>query len=92
MRLKRRLNNYAPLFSPERDTLYADYESYLRNELKTWGETILFAGQLPDQDIFNEEAIKSLWARHQSGLEEWTIGKLAPIMTYKMMLQKFYAV
>ena len=28
--------------------------------------------------------------RHQSGLEIHTIGKIAPIMTYEMMLRRFY--
>jgi hypothetical protein len=28
--------------------------------------------------------------RHLSGLEEWTIGKIAPMMTYEMMLRRFY--
>jgi hypothetical protein len=28
--------------------------------------------------------------RHLSGLEEWTIGKVATLITYEMMLRKFY--
>jgi hypothetical protein len=32
----------------------------------------------------------SLWNRHQSGLEVNMIGKIAPIMTFEMLLRKFY--
>ena len=31
-----------------------------------------------------------LMKRHLSGLEEWTIGKIAPVMTYEMMSRRFY--
>lgn len=71
------------------DTLYADYENYLRNDLKSWGESILFHPSVKEHGIFNPAFIQSIWERHQSGLEEWTIGKIAPIMTYEMMLRRF---
>jgi len=87
---KRFVNQYIPSVFPQYDTLYADYENYLRGELKDWGEALLFDPQTLDRGIFNPDFIKSVWARHQSGLEEWTIGKIAPIMTYEMMLRRFY--
>ncbi|HVN53101.1 MAG TPA: asparagine synthase-related protein [Anaerolineaceae bacterium] len=72
------------------DTLYADYENYLRTDLRAWGEKILFDPRLLKRGIFNPEFVKSIWARHQSRMEEWTVGKIAPIMTYEMMLQRYY--
>jgi asparagine synthase (glutamine-hydrolysing) len=84
------INRYvAPVF-PEHATLYADYEHWLRNELREWGENILLGEQTLRRDIFSAEFLRSLWRRHQSGLEMHTIGKIAPIMTYEMMLRRYW--
>jgi len=77
------------LFS-RRATLYADYENYLRNELRSWAEGILFDNRTLERGIFNPEFLRSIWDRHLSGRELHTIGKIAPIMTYEMMLRRFY--
>lgn len=79
----------APVFS-EHSTLYADYENWLRNELRDWGENILLGERTLQRDIFSPEFLRSLWRRHQSGSEIHTIGKIAPIMTYEMMLRRFF--
>ena len=81
--------NLASIF-PNHSSLYADYEKWLRNELCEWGENILLGERTIQRGIFNAECLHSLWIRHQSGLEEHTIGKIAPIMTYEMMLRRFY--
>lgn len=78
-----------PIF-PERPTLYADYENWLRKELRAWGEEILLGKWTLQRDIFNPEFLSALWERHLSGQELWTIGKIAPIMSYEMMLRRFY--
>jgi asparagine synthase (glutamine-hydrolysing) len=89
-RFKQAINHYiAPVF-PQRATLYADYESYLRTDLRDWGESILFDKRTLERGIFNPQFLRSIWARHQSGKELQTIGKIAPIMTYEMMLRRFY--
>jgi asparagine synthase (glutamine-hydrolysing) len=89
-RLKGRFNRHVyPIFC-QYPTLYADYENYLRTDLKTWGETILFGKRTLDRGIFNPHFLRSIWARHQSGQELHTIGKIAPIMTYEMMLRRFF--
>lgn len=73
-----------------RPTLYADYENYLRGELREWAETILFDKRTLARGIFRPEALRSLMDRHLAGYEEWTIGKIAPIMAIEMMLRRFY--
>jgi asparagine synthase (glutamine-hydrolysing) len=84
------VNHYiAPTFE-DYATLYADYENWLRNELRDWGENILLGERTLQRDIFNPEFLGSLWRRHQSGLEVHTIGKIAPLMTLEMMLRRFY--
>jgi asparagine synthase (glutamine-hydrolysing) len=90
MRLKRRFNRHLWTVSPERNTLYADYENYLRGKLRDWAEDILFNRRTSERGIFDPVFLRSLMDRHLSGLEEWTIGKIAPIMTYEMMLRRFY--
>lgn len=90
VKLKRRFNRHLwPIF-PEHYTLYADYENYLRGELRDWAEDILFDRRTAERDIFNPAFLRTLMARHLSGLEEWTIGKIAPIITYEMMLRRLY--
>lgn len=69
--------------------LYVDYEKWLRRELRVWGERILFGGTLEALGYFNMSAVRSLWERHQLGLEVNSIGKLAPLMTYAMMCERF---
>ncbi len=71
-------------------TLYADYENYLRDELWDWANNTLFAPTTRERNLFDEAFLHSLMQRHKSGIEEWTIGKIAPVMTYEMMLRKFY--
>jgi asparagine synthase (glutamine-hydrolysing) len=89
-RLKQRTNRHiAPIFKDPL-SLYADYEYWLRNELRDWGEELLLGEQTINRDIFNPDFLSSLWSRLQAGLELNIIGKVASIMTYEMMLRKFY--
>ncbi len=84
-----KVNRYLWNVFPEHSTLYADYESYLRKELRPWAETILFDDPSFQDPFFDPAFVHTLMNRHLSGLEEWTIGKIAPIITYKMMLKRF---
>jgi asparagine synthase (glutamine-hydrolysing) len=85
---RRNINRYVyPIFN-EHDTLYADYENYLRGDLREWAEQILFDGRIEERGIFNITAVHSLMDRHLGGREMWTIGKIAPIITYEMMLRR----
>ena len=89
-KLQDRFNRHVyPIFR-QYFTLYADYENYLRTDLKEWGESILFDKRMLNRGIFDPHFLQSIWARHQSGEELHTIGKIAPIMTYEMMLRQFY--
>lgn len=88
-RIRHAINRHiAPIF-PIRPTLYADYENYLRTDLREWAEGILYDPIVEQQGIFRPEFLRTIMARHLSGRELWTIGKVAPIITYEMMLQRF---
>ncbi|MBI5302409.1 MAG: hypothetical protein HY868_09740 [Chloroflexi bacterium] len=76
----------SPMFG-DHATLYADYEQWLRTDLRTWAEDILFDERTRARGIFREEAVRSLWERHLSGNELWTIGKIAPLITIEMMFR-----
>jgi asparagine synthase (glutamine-hydrolysing) len=84
----RRINKILDRNRPQ-DTLYADYEEYLRDDLRAWAEGILFDPRTEGRGIFNPAFIRSIWARHQSRQEQWTVGKIAPIMTFELMLRQF---
>jgi asparagine synthase (glutamine-hydrolysing) len=87
IKAKRRFNSIVfPLF-PDWKTLYADYEEYLRKDLKNWAEGILFDQRTFERGIFEPAALKSLMARHCSGKELWTIGKIAPLISFEMSLR-----
>jgi asparagine synthase (glutamine-hydrolysing) len=90
VRARRRVNRYLGGGMGERPTLYADYEAYLRGELRPWAEGILFDRRTTERGIFDPGFLRTLMDRHLSGMEEWTIGKIAPIMTYEMMLRVMY--
>lgn len=90
IKTRNRLNRLAPKAFPAHPTLYADYEGYLRHELRNWAEGILFDRRTADHGLFDPEFIRTLMARHVTGQEQWTIGKIAPLMTYEMMLRRFY--
>jgi asparagine synthase (glutamine-hydrolysing) len=79
----------APIF-PDYPRLYADYEQYLRGDLRNWGEQILFSPAAQQRGWFKPAMVRALWERHQSGNELWTIGKLAPLITLEMVAQRYY--
>jgi asparagine synthase (glutamine-hydrolysing) len=89
-KLRSRFNRHLGSVLPERHTLYADYEGYLRGDLCDWAEGILFDRRTTDRGIFEPAMVRSLLDRHLSGSEEWTVGKIAPIITYELMLRRFY--
>ncbi len=70
-------------------TLYADYEVYLRGPLRVWAESILYDRRTTDRGLFDPAFVRSLMARHFAAREQWTIGKIAPLITYEMMLRRF---
>ena len=85
IRARRRLH-----LMPERPTLYADYENYLRGGLRDWAEGILYSSALAERGIFNVEYVRSLMARHLDGREQWTIGKIAPLITFEMLMREYF--
>ena len=70
-------------------TLHSDYENWLRTDLRDWAESILFDRRTLERGLFEPEFLRSIWRRHVSGRELYTIGKLAPIMSYELMLREF---
>jgi len=90
VKIKRRFNRHVWNVFPEYYTLYADYENYLRYELRDWAENILYDKQTAARDIFEPAFLHTLMNRHLSGMEEATIGKIAPLITYEKMLRRYY--
>ena len=85
VRARRRLGLF-----PVRPTLYADYESYLRHELRDWAEGILFDRRTEERGILNMPFVRSLMAQHVSGNTLWTIGKVAPLITFELVMRAWF--
>jgi asparagine synthase (glutamine-hydrolysing) len=79
-RLEGRLRRMGVAVRPDRPRLYADYENYLRGDLRVWAEGILFDRRTQDRGLFDQHAVRALWDRHLAGRELWTIGKIAPLI------------
>lgn len=90
VKVRRRAGRWLKLGAPAPATLYADYEAYLRGELRAWAEGLLYDPRVAERDLFDPGFVRTLMARHLSGLEQWTIGRIAPVMTYEMMLRQLY--
>lgn len=85
VRARRKIKLY-----PKRATLYADYENYLRRELRPWAESILFDPRTEGRGLFDPAFVRSLFERHLRGQEPWVIGKIAPLITLEMLLRRFF--
>jgi asparagine synthase (glutamine-hydrolysing) len=75
---------------PEHPKLYADYENYLRYELRDWAEGILFDPQTAQRGIFNMDFVRSLMNRHLAKHESWVLGKVAPLITFEMVMRDLF--
>ncbi len=74
----------------QRPIIHEDPEGWLRRDLYEWARALLFDERALDRGIFNPAFLRSIFDRHMSGHELHTIGKIAPIMTFEMMLRRFY--
>ncbi|NLE43834.1 MAG: hypothetical protein GX620_03850 [Chloroflexi bacterium] len=70
--------------------IHEDPEGWLRRDLGAWAEDLLFAPRTLERGFYNPVFLRSLFDRQMSGREVDTIGKIAPIMTYEMMLRRLY--
>jgi hypothetical protein len=89
-RLARKVNAHVLPIFPDHPTLYADYERYVRSDLRSWAHDLLVGERTCSRGLFNPTFLRSLWARLQSGDEPDIIGKAVPIMTYELMLRRLY--
>lgn len=90
VRLARKVNAHvAPVF-PDPHPLYADYERYVRTDLRAWARDLLIGARTCQRGLFHPPFLHALWARLEAGREPDIIGKAAPIMTYELMLRRLY--
>ncbi|MDL1884307.1 asparagine synthetase B [Anaerolineae bacterium CFX8] len=85
VRARRRLRLF-----PNRPTLYADYENYLRGDLRAWAENLLYDRRTQERGLWNVAFVRSLMERHLAGHEPWTIGKIAPLITFEMVMREYF--
>jgi asparagine synthase (glutamine-hydrolysing) len=75
---------------PDRTSLYVDYENYLRNDVREWAEDILFDRRTAQRGIFDIEFVRSLMNRHLAGKENWVLGKIAHLITFELVMRKYF--
>jgi asparagine synthetase B (glutamine-hydrolysing) len=75
---------------PQRPWLYADYENYLRRDLRAWAEGILFDPRTEERGIFDPAYVRSLFDRHLAGIEPLLLGKITPIITFELMMRQLF--
>jgi asparagine synthase (glutamine-hydrolysing) len=73
-----------------RTRLYADYEQYLRTDLRAWAEELLFGDRTRARGWFDRPAVEALWKRHLDGRELWTIGKIMPLITIEQVMRGLF--
>lgn len=71
-------------------TLYANYEQYLRTDLRAWGESILYDRRMQERGLFDPHTVRTMMERLQSGREYPLIGSVAPLMTFEMMMREYF--
>jgi asparagine synthase (glutamine-hydrolysing) len=84
---KRGVNKVVGPVFPRRPRLYADYENYLRTDLRQWAESILFDARTIERGLFDPEIVRQLWERHLQGDRVWTLGSVAPLITIEMSIR-----
>ncbi len=77
-------------FYREEQILHGDPEDWLRQDLRDWAAAILFDERTLERGLFSPDFLRSIYARHMSGHEKWTIGKIAPLITLEMTLRAFF--
>jgi len=40
--------------------------------------------------MFNLDFVRSLFNRHIAANEDWTVGKVAPLITYEMVMREYF--
>ncbi len=86
----RRIQRHLPFATSQEQILHGDPEVWLREDLRTWAADILFDERTLQRGIFSPDFLHSIYDRHMSGKELWTIGKIAPLITLEMTLRAFF--
>jgi asparagine synthase (glutamine-hydrolysing) len=79
------------IFKYQRPVAFEDPSGWLRNDLQDWLNSVLFSTSMKNHGLFDLDFLRSLYRRHMSGHEShYIVGKITPVMTYELMLQRFY--
>ncbi|HEY3814280.1 MAG TPA: asparagine synthase (glutamine-hydrolyzing) [Caulobacteraceae bacterium] len=80
--LKRVLERYVPrrLFERPKAGFAVPVGTWLRSDLKDWGESLVSRERLSDGGLFDVEAVRRVWAEHQSGRRDWSARLWAVLM------------
>lgn len=88
-KVRNRVNRHVARVFESHPWVYADYENYLRGDLRAWAEDLLLGPRAQARGLFDAGAVRVLWHRHLAGQSGWTLGKIAPLMTIELALRQF---
>jgi asparagine synthase (glutamine-hydrolysing) len=89
---KHRINRHVLPIFPEWRAFHSAPEEWLRNDLRDWAANILLNPRTLERGILNPAFVRSIFDRHMAGHEIWTIGKIAPLITFEMMMRRYFDV
>jgi len=88
-KIKNRVNRHLVRVFEEHPWVYADYENYVRTDLREWAEDLLLGARAQARGLYEAGAVRALWLRHLAGREPWTLGKIAPLITIELAFRQF---
>jgi asparagine synthase (glutamine-hydrolysing) len=66
---------------------YADYTSWMRNELRSWLEEILLSPQALDRGVLQPSYVRNLVAEHMAGFDHTR--KISMLLTLELWNRQF---
>jgi len=87
---RRIVNRHLFHIFPEFPTFHSDPGGWVRRDLRDWAAGILFDKRALERGILDPAFVRSVFDLHMSGVELYSIGKLAPLITFEMMMRRFF--
>ncbi len=88
--LRKTLARYVPpaLFERPKQGFGVPVDSWLRNELRDWCESLLSESALRESGVFNVAEVRGFWRQHLSGRRNWDMGLWSVLMFQAWRLEQ----
>ena len=89
-KIKKMINHHLVNIFPEYAPYHSDPDGWVRRDLQDWVAGILFDRRTLERGILNPKFVHSIYDLHMSGNVLYSIGRLAPLVTFEMMMRRFF--